>query len=107
MSISNTTITAILDRADVPGALRGDPELLAAAYALAFLEDPAEGAEERFYTAATTLPGDTAGERPYEANNRALLTEIYHARLSDRLFELFTADTGARNRPRPHLTASS
>ncbi|MFF1252725.1 hypothetical protein ACFVYC_09565 [Pseudarthrobacter sp. NPDC058329] len=91
MSIHHTTITAILDGFNVAAELQEDSELRAAAYALAFLDDPAGGAEERFYDSATTLPGDTPDAMPYEVNNRALLTGIYESRLSVRLDELYTA----------------
>ncbi|WP_461175224.1 hypothetical protein M1D93_19905 (plasmid) [Arthrobacter sp. Z1-9] len=92
MSIHHATITTILEGFNVPAELQDDPELRAAAYALAFLDDPAQGAEERFYDSATTLPGDTPDAMPYEVNNRALLTGIYESRLSERLDELYTAE---------------
>jgi hypothetical protein len=92
MSIQDTTITAILDRHHIPDEFRHDPELSAAAYALAFLDEPAGGAEERFYNSDTTLPGDTPDAPPYQAGNRGLLTEIYRSRISLRLEELYDAD---------------
>ncbi|WP_104045115.1 hypothetical protein [Arthrobacter sp. ZGTC412] len=92
MSIHHTTITAIFDGFNVAAELQEDSELCAAAYALASLDDPAPGAEERFYDSATTLPGDTPDAMPYEVNNRALLTGTYESRLSERLDELYRAE---------------
>ena len=88
MSISQTTITGILDENDVPQLLRTDPELLAAAYNIARLQDPpAEGPEARFLAASTLLPGDLPGEE-YWMDNHALLKEIYDSQLRNRVWEL-------------------
>ncbi|MDF2051646.1 hypothetical protein [Arthrobacter sp. Cr_A7] len=95
MSIQDATITAILDSHHIPEEFRHDPELRAAAYALAFLDEPAGGAEERFYNSDTALPGDTPDAPSYQAGNRGLLTEIYCSRVSLRLGELYAADLEA------------
>jgi hypothetical protein len=92
MSIHTTSITAIFDRLDIEEDHRQDPELLGAAYALAFLEAPDGGAEERFYDSYTTLPGDTPEAPSYEMPTRAMLTEIYEARIYRRVFDLKMAD---------------
>ncbi|MFE5837320.1 hypothetical protein [Arthrobacter sp. NPDC056493] len=89
MSISDTTITEILDRNDVPHLLRTDPELLASAYNLAWLENPpTEGPEARFLTGATLLPGDSPEGPDYEMANHVLLTEIFESRFRTRDWEL-------------------
>ncbi|BCW77884.1 MULTISPECIES: hypothetical protein [unclassified Arthrobacter] len=99
MSISTDTITAIFDRHDVQHEYRQDPELLGAAYALAFLEEPDGGAEQRFYDARTTLPGDTPDELSYEMPNRAMLTEIYDDRILRRSHILEMEDLMAEADP--------
>ncbi|MGC0239523.1 hypothetical protein [Arthrobacter sp. SD76] len=81
MSINPAIITMIFDRHEVQDGHRQDPELLGAAYALAFLDNSDGGAEERFYNADTLLPGDTPEERSYRMPTRAMLTEIYNDRI--------------------------
>ena len=83
MTASATTITAILDRHDVPARFGQDPELRAIAYSLHRLENPAEGPEARFYAASSLLPGDTPEEGDYYMENRVLLKEIH----TDQLFQ--------------------
>ncbi|MDQ0031517.1 hypothetical protein [Arthrobacter bambusae] len=99
MSISTDTITAIFDRHDVQDEHRQDPELLGAAYAMAFLEEPNGGAEQRFYDAWTILPGDTPDEPSYEMPNRAMLTEVYDARIRHRSHVLEMEDLMAEADP--------
>lgn len=95
MSISTDTITAIFDRNDVLDEHRQDPELLGAAYALAFLDDSDGGAEERFYNSDTILPGDTPEDPDYPMPTRDMLTEIYSARILRRSFALEMEDLEA------------
>lgn len=92
MSIIHYVVDSILDRLEVPDGHRQDPELLGAAYALAFMEEPHKGAEERFYDSSTTLPGDTPEETPYEVPVRDVLTEIYEDRILGRVHALGSAD---------------
>jgi hypothetical protein len=92
MSNNTALVTAIFDRHEVIESHRQDPELLGAAYALAFLEAPDGGAEERFYDSFTTLPADTPEDLPYEMPTRAMLTEIYDGRISRRSHDLEMAD---------------
>jgi hypothetical protein len=89
MNISDTTITEILDRNDVPQLLRTDPQLLAAAYNIAWLEHPpTDGPEARFLAGATLLPGDAPGDPDYQMANHVLLTEIYESQFRTRDWEL-------------------
>ncbi|WP_285245729.1 hypothetical protein [Pseudarthrobacter sp. fls2-241-R2A-127] len=99
MSISPDTITGIFDRHDVQDEHRQDRELLGAAYALAFLEDPDGGAEERFYDAYTTLPGDSPEDLPYQLPTREMLTGIYGARILNRSLALEMEDLEAGHEP--------
>jgi len=92
MSINPATITTIFDRHHVPDEFRQDPELLGAAYALAFLDDADGGAEERFYNSDTILPGDTPEDPSYQMPTRAMLTEIYNDRILRRNNDLYYAD---------------
>lgn len=87
MTATDTTITAILDRHDVPARFGQDPELRAIAYSLHRLENPAEGSEARFYAASSLLPGDTPEEGEYFMDNRVLLKEIH----ADQLFQRVAA----------------
>ena len=95
MSISPDAIANIFDDHDVQDEHRHDPELLGAAYALAFLEEPDSGAEERFYDAYTTLPGDSPEDLPYQLPTREVLTEIYGARILGRSLALDMQDLEA------------
>ena len=88
MTASATTITAVLDRHDVPARFGQDPELRAIAYSLHRLENPAEGPEARFYAASSLLSGDTPEEGEYYMENRVLLQEIHTDQLSQRLAAL-------------------
>jgi hypothetical protein len=88
MTASTITITAILDRHDVPARFGQDPELRAIAYSLHRLDNPAEGPEARFYAASSLLQGDTPEEGEYFMKNRALLKEIHTDQLSQRLAAL-------------------
>jgi hypothetical protein len=88
MTASATTITAILDRQDVPARFGQDHELRAIAYSLNRLGNPAEGPEARFYAACSLLPGDTDEAGEYFMENRVLLREIYTVQLSERLDDL-------------------
>ena len=88
MSITAYVVESILDRLEVPDGDRQDPELLGAAYALAFLEKPRGNVEQRFYGSVTTLPGDTADDLPYEMPVRDMLTEIYEDRILERVLAL-------------------
>ena len=92
MSITAYVVESILDRLEVPDGDRQDPELLGAAYALAFLEEPHGSAEQRFYDSVTTLPGDTADDLPYEMPVRDMLTEIYEDRILERVLALGRAE---------------
>ncbi len=87
-TITEATITGILDRAGVPAEFHNDPELCAAAYGLAFLDTPASPAEERLYTSHTILEGDTPGEGSYTVGTRVLLEEVLHSRIGARLDDL-------------------
>ncbi|MFP3581109.1 hypothetical protein SB659_16170 [Arthrobacter sp. SIMBA_036] len=55
MSITEATLTAVLNLHDVPIELHRDPELRAVAYVLAALQGPSNDVERRFYDAKTTL----------------------------------------------------
>lgn len=92
MTASETTITTILDRHNVPARFGQDPELRAIAYSLHRLTNPAEGPEARFYDASSLLPGDTPEEEAYLMENRALLNEIHTDQLSQRLESLQDAE---------------
>ncbi len=92
MTASETTITTILDRHNVPGRFAQDPELRAIAYSLHRLANPADGTEARFYAASSLLPGDTPEEEEYLMENRALLKEIHTSQLSQRLGNLQDAE---------------
>ncbi|MBT2586542.1 hypothetical protein [Arthrobacter sp. ISL-95] len=89
MSITEATLTAILNLHDVPTEFHSDPELRAIAYVLAALEEPTSDVERRFYDSATTLnPDGPSGEMPRPVTNRELLEEIHKTRLSYRLHQL-------------------
>ncbi len=88
MTASESTITTILDRHNVPGRFAQVPELRAITYSLHRLANPAEGPEARFYAASSLLPGDTPEEEEYLIENRALLEEIHTSQLSQRLGNL-------------------
>lgn len=51
MSITEATLTAVLNLHDVPIELHRDPELRAVAYVLAALQGPSNDVERRFYDA--------------------------------------------------------
>lgn len=89
MSITEATLTAVLNQYDVPTEFHNDPELRAVAYVLAALQEPTSDVEQRFYDSATTLNLDgPSGETPRPVTNRELLTEIDKTRLSYRLHQL-------------------
>ena len=89
MSITEATLTAILNLRGVPKEFHRDPELRAIAYGLAAIEEPTSDVEQRFYDSATTLnPGGPSGEMPRTVTNRELLEEIHKTRLSYRLHQL-------------------
>lgn len=92
MTASETTITTVLDRHNVPARFGQDPELRVIAYSLYRLENPAEGPEARFYAASSLLPGDTPEEEEYLVENRVLLKEIHTDQLSQRLGNLEDAE---------------
>lgn len=100
MSISQEVITEILDRAQVEDRFRTDPELLAAAYAIAFIDEPVTGPEGRLYESDVTLYGDNApdndpadGPDTYTMPTAAMLKEIYGYRISIRSRDLEWGNT--------------
>ncbi|KQQ92485.1 hypothetical protein ASF72_02020 [Arthrobacter sp. Leaf141] len=95
MSISQETITAIFDRAEVEPRRREDPELLGAAYAIAFINDAEEGPEARLYDSSVTLFSDEEGRYPYQASTSAMLEEVYIARMWRRSSDLEWAEIEA------------
>ncbi|MBT2588408.1 hypothetical protein [Arthrobacter sp. ISL-95] len=89
MSITEATLTAILNLHDVPTEFHNDPELRALAYVLAAIEEPTSDVERRFYDSATTLNLDgPTGEIPRPVTKGELLAEIHKTRLSCRLHQL-------------------
>lgn len=89
MSITDATLTAVLNLHGVPKEFHSDPELLAITYVLAALEEPTSEVEQRFYDSATTFnPEGPSGEMPRTVTNRDLLEEIHKTRLSYRLHQL-------------------
>ncbi len=90
MSIDQDTITAIFERNGVDPLHREDPELLGAAYALAFITHAEEGPEARLYASVVTLFDTDSEHGPdsYQASTAAMLTEIYEARIWSRSNEL-------------------
>lgn len=97
MSIEKDTITAIFQRHEVDPLHREDPELIGAAYALAFITHAEEGPEARLYASDVTLFDDDSEDGPhsYQASTAAMLTEIYDARIRHRSHELQDADFDA------------
>lgn len=100
MSISQEVITEILDLAQVEDRFRTDPELLAAAYAIAFINEPITGPEERLYESDVTLYGDNApdndpadGPDTYTMPTAAMLKEIYGYRITSRSMDLEWGNT--------------
>lgn len=96
MSITEATLTAVLNLHGVPTEFHDDPELLGIAYVLAALEEPTSDVDRRFYDSPTTQPlRGPSGELPRPTTNRELLAEIHKTRLSYRLHQLRGEDRDA------------
>lgn len=88
MSVSQESITAIFDRNGVALHHREDPEMLGAAYAIAFMDEAKEGPDATLYASTLNLTDDEEIIRYSKMPLDVLLQLVYEDRLFRRSVEI-------------------